>query len=79
MEPVDVLTALIKEFGSEKRGFMAIYFENIRISRKGREYLLEKKDDNNHYQLITVLKDKDAVIIFLRGKADLSSISILYK
>jgi hypothetical protein len=41
---------------------------------KGREYLLEKKDDNNDYQPITVFKDKDAAIILLHGVADLSNI-----
>jgi hypothetical protein len=41
---------------------------------KGREYLLEKKDDNNNYQPITVFKDIDAVIFLARGVSVLSNI-----
>jgi hypothetical protein len=75
MEPVDVLTALIKEFASEKRGFMAIYFENIRISRKGREFLwaFMATNEGSPIDLAMILAARDDIRETLANEENISS------
>jgi hypothetical protein len=65
MESGSIVTALVKENTAEAPRDLAICCGPIRIIMRGDNYLLEKKVDNDDYEVLAHLKERHAVAYLL--------------